>query len=100
MATYSFDVPRLIDICRQNDISMVGVFGSMARGEAKKTSDIDLLVRFSKRKSLLAVVRLERELTEALGRKVDLLTEAAISPYLRERVTKEVRVVYEMCSLL
>ncbi len=73
---------------------MVGIFGSRARGEAKKKSDIDLIVRFSKRKSLLAMVRLERELTEALGRKVDLLTEAAISPYMRERVLKEMQVVY------
>jgi uncharacterized protein len=95
MTSYAFDVSRLIDICRRNDVAMVGVFGSMARGEAKKRSDIDLLVRFSKRKSLLAVVRLERELSEALGRKVDLLTEAAISPYLRERILKETQVVYE-----
>jgi predicted nucleotidyltransferase len=92
--TYPFDVARLVDICRQNDVSMVGVFGSMARGESKKKSDIDLIVRFSKRKSLLTMVRLERELSEALGRKVDLLTEAAISPYLRERVLKDLRVVY------
>ncbi len=92
--TYPFDVTRLVDICRQNDVSMVGVFGSMARGESKKKSDIDLIVRFSKRKSLLTMVRLERELSEALGRKVDLLTEAAISPYMRERVLKELRVVY------
>jgi uncharacterized protein len=95
MNTYPFDLPRLIELCHQNDVSMVGVFGSMARGEAKKRSDIDLLVRFSKRKSLLATVRLERELSEALGRKVDLLTEAAISPYLRERILKELQVVYE-----
>ena len=95
MTTYPFDVARLIDICRQNDVSMVGVFGSVARGEARKKSDIDLIVRFSKRKSLLAIVRLERELTEALGRKVDLLTEAAISPYLRERILKEMQVVYQ-----
>ena len=95
MATaYPFRVPRLIDVCCQNDVSMIGIFGSMARGEAKKKSDIDLIVRFSKRKSLLAMVRLERELTEALGHKVDLLTEAAISPYLRERILKEMRVVY------
>ena len=92
--TYPFSVPRLIDLCRQNDVSMVGIFGSMVRGEAKKKSDIDLIVRFSKRKSLLAMVRLERELTEALGRKVDLLTEAAISPYMRGRVLKEMQVVY------
>jgi uncharacterized protein len=94
MATYPFSLPQLIDICRQHDVSMIGVFGSMARGEAKKESDIDLLVRFSKRKSLLAVIRLERELSEALGRKVDLLTEGALSPYLRERVLGEMRVVY------
>ena len=91
---YPFDTIRLVDICRQNDVSMVGIFGSMARGEATKKSDIDLIVRFSKRKSLLTLVRLERELTEALGRKVDLLTEAALSPYLRERILKEMRVVY------
>ncbi len=94
VVAYPFDVNRLIDICTQNDVSMVGVFGSMARGKAKKESDIDLIVRFSKPKSLLSVVRLERELSEALGRKVDLLTEAAISPYMRERVMKELRVVY------
>jgi uncharacterized protein len=95
MKSYPFNVTRLIDICRQNDVSMVGVFGSMARGKAKKKSDIDLLVRFSKRKSLLAVVRLERELSEALGRKVDLLTEGALSPYLRDRILRETKVVYE-----
>lgn len=94
VTTYPFSVSRLIDLCRQNDVSMVGIFGSMVRGEAKKKSDIDLIVRFSKRKSLLAMVRLERELTEALGRKVDLLTEPAISPYMRERVLKEMQVVY------
>ena len=95
VATYPFDLSRMIDICRQNDVSMIGVFGSMARGEAQKKSDIDLIVRFSKRKSLLSMVRLERELSEALGRKVDLLTEAAISPYLRESVLKELKVVYD-----
>lgn len=94
MAAYPFSLPQLIAICREHDVSMIGVFGSMARGEARKESDIDLIVRFSKRKSLLAVVRLERELSEALGRKVDLLTEAALSPYLRERILNEMRVVY------
>ena len=95
MSTYPFSLSQLIDISRQNDVSMIGVFGSMARGEAKEKSDIDLIVRFSKRKSLLSVVGLERQLSEALGRKVDLLTEGALSPYLRERILKEMRVVYE-----
>jgi predicted nucleotidyltransferase len=67
----------------------------MARGEATDQSDIDLLVYFSKRKSLLAFVGLERQLSTALGRKVDLVTEAAISPYLRERILRELQVIYE-----
>jgi len=95
MKPLPFDVNRLIEICRQNDLARIGVFGSMARGEATVQSDIDLLVEFSTRKSLLALVRLERELSTALGRKVDLLTEAAISPYLRQRIQRELQVIYE-----
>lgn len=90
-----FNQSKLIEICRQNDVAKIGVFGSVARGEATDQSDIDLLVYFSKRKSLLALVALERQLTTALGRKVDLLTEAAISPYLRPRILREVQVIYE-----
>jgi hypothetical protein len=95
MNDYPFDTQALIDICRRNDVAMLGVFGSMARGEATPHSDIDLLVQFSSRKSLLALVRLERQLSDALGRKVDLLTEPALSPYLRERIMSELHVVYE-----
>jgi len=84
----------IINICRDNDISMVGIFGSTARGEAKESSDVDLLVRFAKPKSLLSLVRLERKLSEILGRKVDLLTESAISPYLKDRILKELMVIY------
>ena len=71
------------------------MFGSLVRGEATAKSDIDLLVEFSKRKSLLNVVALERQLSTALGRQVDVLTEAALSPYLRERIMREVQVIYE-----
>ena len=95
MATFSFDTNQLVNICRKNDVSMVGVFGSMTKGEATEESDIDLLVEFAKRKSLLALVRLERELSSALGRKVDLVTEAAISPYLRGRILSELQVIYD-----
>lgn len=94
MSEFPFDVDKLIELCRQNDVVQIGVFGSVARGEAGEESDIDLLVRFSKRISLLEMVALERKLSDALGRKVDLLTEAAISPYLRERIARDVQVIY------
>ena len=90
----SKDMEKLIQICRENDVAMLGVFGSMARGEATEQSDIDLLVKFSERKGLLAHVRLERILSESLDRNVDLLTEAAISPYIRENILKDLQVIY------
>src|SRR5882672_3103886 len=95
MSTVLFDTNELIDICRENDVAKLEVFGSTARGEANMNSDVDLLVEFSKRKSLLTLVSLERKMSAALGRKVDLLTEAAISPYLREQINRDRRVVYE-----
>ena len=95
MVSLPLDTDKLIEICRQNDVSMLGVFGSVARGEATAQSDVDLLVEFSNRKSLLAVVSLERQFSDALGRKVDLLTEGAISPYLRSRILRDLKVIYE-----
>jgi len=95
MITYPFDVRTLIDVCRQNDVAKIGAFGSTVRGEARPDSEIDLIVEFSKRKSLLALVVLERQLTHAPGRKVNLLTEAVLSPYLRDRIMRELQVIYE-----
>jgi uncharacterized protein len=95
MQEFALDTNRLIDVCRNNAVTSVGVFGSMARGEATQQSDVDLLVEYGERKSLLDVIRLERKLSAALGRRVDLLTKDAISPYLRERILGEVRMIYE-----
>ncbi|MGQ9792520.1 MAG: type VII toxin-antitoxin system MntA family adenylyltransferase antitoxin [Anaerolineae bacterium] len=95
MSGFPFDVDILIELCRQSGVVRILLFGSMARGEADEESDIDLLVEFSKPISLLRLVALERELSDALGRKVDVLTKAAISPYLRERIRSEAQVIYE-----
>jgi len=95
MSKLPFDVNKLVELCQQNDVRQIGVFGSVARGEADEQSDIDLVVSFSKRISLLRMVALERQLSDALGRKVDLLTEDAISPYLRERIKRDLQVLYE-----
>jgi hypothetical protein len=81
-------------ICKKYHVASISVFGSAAREEATTESDIDLLVTFSQPTSLLQMVALERELSEVLGRKVDLLTEASLSPYLRDRILKERRLVY------
>jgi predicted nucleotidyltransferase len=89
------DKKHLLKICKQNDIVYLGIFGSFVRGDFTEKSDIDLLVRFSKPKSLLNIVKIERVLSELLERKVDLLTEGALSPYLREKILSEMEVFYE-----
>lgn len=88
----------LARICERNDIERLRVFGSFARGEEYDGSDVDLLADFTRRKSLLDLVRIERELSEHMGRKVDLLTEDALSPYLRDRMLREARTVYERAA--
>ena len=92
---YLFDTQRLINICRQNVVHFTGLFGSMARGDATDQSDIDLLSRFSRRKSLLALVRLERELTTAMGRKVDVMTEPSLNVHLQDGILHDLLVIYE-----
>jgi uncharacterized protein len=89
------DVRQVEGICRENDIAFLGVFGSYARGDYTAESDIDLLVRFSRQKTLLDLVRIEDKLAARLGRSVDLVIEGAVSPYLRDRIMAEVRPIYE-----
>lgn len=95
MAALPFDTEKLVELCRQYDVQMLGVFGSVARNEATEDSDVDLLVRFSPKKSLLTLIHLEREVSKLLKRDVDLVTEEALSPYLRDRVKRELTVIYE-----
>jgi len=76
-------------------VSKLCLFGSMARDEATAKSDLDLLVYFSKRKSLLTLVELEWQLRRIFKRKVDLLTEGSLSPYIRTQVLREAKVIYE-----
>jgi predicted nucleotidyltransferase len=85
---------KIIQKLKTEGAKKIGVFGSYVRGEERPGSDIDVIVEFFKRKSLLELVRIERELSEELGIKVDLLTEKSISPYLIETIQKETEVIY------
>jgi uncharacterized protein len=92
------DREGLAELCDRHGITKLRLFGSLAREEGDETSDVDLLVDFDQRKSLLDLVRIEREFSEHFGREVDLLTERALSPYLRDRIVREARVVYERAA--
>ncbi|TSC97348.1 MAG: hypothetical protein Greene101449_1232 [Candidatus Peregrinibacteria bacterium Greene1014_49] len=81
--------PVVKRIARKHGATNVRVFGSFARGEQRKTSDVDLLVELPKGSSLLDLVGLKIDLEDALKRKVDVLTDQGISPYLRDRILQE-----------
>ena len=70
------------------------IFGSVARGEENPQSDLDMLLVFERPVGLLAIARIERELSERLGRTVEVVTEGALSPLLRAIVEKERVLVY------
>lgn len=93
MEVLEFD--KIIEICKARGTRKIAIFGSFVRGEARPDSDVDILVEFDRPTSLLTLIRLERELSEVLGRKVDLLTEQAISPHLRDRILSEQQVIYD-----
>ena len=89
-----FGREEIAEICRQYEVKQLSLFGSYLHGTAGPESDIDLLVDFESPQSLITLISLQLALSEALGRKVDLLTPNSLSPYMRERVLSETEPVY------
>ncbi|MGQ4914462.1 MAG: nucleotidyltransferase family protein [Candidatus Asgardarchaeia archaeon] len=86
---------KIVKILKKFGAKKIAIFGSYIRDEETLKSDIDILVEFSEKKTLLDLVRIERILSEELGIKVDLLTEKSISPYLINQIKQEAMVILE-----
>ena len=84
---------KILDALKQNDVKRASLFGSVVRGELTDESDIDILVEFKGRKSLLDLVGLKLELEEMLKRKVDVLTYNSLHPLLKDRILREQEVI-------
>lgn len=79
----------IIKILQKHGVKRASLFGSLVTGEATEESDIDLLVEFEGRKSLLDLAGLKIELEEVLGKKVDVLTYKSLHPLLKEKILEE-----------
>ncbi len=86
---------KIVPILKSQGVIKAAFFGSAARGEIKKKSDIDILIKLPKNKSLLDFVRLEFRLGEKIGKKVDLVEYDAIKPFLKDIILKEQKIIYE-----
>jgi hypothetical protein len=80
---------EILRIASKHGARNVRVFGSVARGEADEGSDVDLLVELEPGRSLMDHAALWLELQEALGRRVDVVSDRGIKPRIRERVLRE-----------
>ena len=77
------------------NIKSISVFGSVARGEENAESDIDLIVEFVETVSLFDHIGLKLDFEDAFKRKVDLLTEKTIHPFLKKEIIASSQKIYE-----
>jgi len=80
---------EILRIAAKHGARNVRVFGSVARDEADERSDLDLLVELEPGRSLMDHAALWLELQEAIGRRVDVVSDRGIKPRIRERVLRE-----------
>lgn len=91
----NLDLKKIEDFCVTNSVSFLGVFGSYARGEANTSSDLDLLIEYTDKKNMFDHVRLQREFSALTNKQVDLVTKRSLSPYIKDYVLEDLKVLYE-----
>lgn len=95
-ARIQIDRERVADFCRRHQVRRLALFGSVLRDDFRPDSDVDVLVDFAPeaRAGLFEMARMEAELEELIGRKVDLRTPAELSRYFRDEVVAGAEVQY------
>ena len=80
----------LPDLAAEYGVRSLGLFGSIVRGEARRGSDLDVLVEFSRTPSLFRFLELEERLGKLLHVRVDLVMKDALKPEIGQRILREV----------
>ena len=88
---------KLLELCEENDVAFMAVFGSYVRGEQKRRSDLDIAIEYERgrKKSLFDLIDLEEDLGRVFGKKVDLGIFHNLDPHIIDQVKKEMKVIYE-----
>jgi predicted nucleotidyltransferase len=82
---------KIVPLLKKEGVTRAGIFGSYARGEQKRSSDIDILIEVRKGTGLFKFIGIKQELEKKLGKKVDLLTYKSIHPLLRDEICGDER---------
>lgn len=92
----TFQMDQIAEICRRYGAAKLSLFGSILRDDFCDSSDVDLLVEFlpTTRIGLIGVAKMETELSQAIGRRVDLRSPADLSKYFRDEVVASARLIH------
>jgi hypothetical protein len=95
-ATTTISKKALAQICQRYQVSELALFGSALRADFQPESDLDVLVTFEPgtRVGFLTLARLARELSDLLGRKVDLVPKDGLKPLLRNEILSHTEVLF------
>ncbi|MFZ1321004.1 MAG: nucleotidyltransferase family protein [Ignavibacteria bacterium] len=84
----------ILEYLKKYHVERVGIFGSFVRNQNHNFSDLDLLISFKKNPTLLQLVKIERELSELLHIKVDIVTEPSLTdPLLKKNIEKDLQII-------
>ena len=86
LKTLAKDKPELQ---KRFKVHKIALFGSYSRGDQQADSDVDILITLDPERSLLDLIALKQEMEDLLGCKVDVVTEASVSPYIRPQVLRD-----------
>jgi len=89
------DLNNIIHILQSYQVKKAALFGSYARGDNNKKSDIDILIELPKGMSLFGFADLKMDLEEKLKKEVDLVTYRSIHPLLKDQIIREQKILYE-----
>jgi hypothetical protein len=80
---------KLLPILKEHKVIRAGIFGSVAEGIARETSDVDIIVEFAGKKSLFDLVALKLDMESAVKRNIDLSTYKALNPLIRKKILEQ-----------
>ena len=86
---------KIANLCQETGIKYLAVFGSRARQEATKDSDLDLLVDFIETPGLIGFIKIKNQLETLFNQKIGLVTKKGLSKHLKPFVQKDLQVIYE-----
>ena len=86
---------KITPVLEEYDVEYAGVFGSVARGEDRPESDVDILVRLGSPTGMFRYMRLVKVLEQSLSKKVDLVTENSLNKFVKPYVLADLKTIYE-----